>query len=448
MSKMKVWSEQWVLFGALLCLLFQGNLRAGQADSIIVLTQTERTDLPPVEEPLPQRICHYRSPLPLWLRMPLVNAPLSSHSRYLTLGSLAPQKAYNMPHRESYRSDVVEDFLCGTRIDRLNMERFSVRNPGLLRVSAADLEASRIISEVVDPDKPELEGIVSGVDVAHLPDSPQGVELKRRYWKPGWESIVQFSENYVSPNWHKGGNSALNLYNKQLFRMDYNKERISWLNELDWRLSVFTSAADTVSRFRVAEDLLRLRSNFGVRAVENLFYTLDVEARTQLFTMREENKTERLSALFSPVAVSMGLGMKYVLDKKYPSRYGRRLRLDINLAPLAYDFRWSMRTDIDMKRHGFGEGKRIYSAFGSMLKAEMIFDITSFLSWRSYLYYNTSYHRVETEWENGLNYAFSRFFSARVNVQLRFDDAAPRTKEMYSRLQINQLLSIGFAMTL
>ena len=164
--------------------------------------------------------------------------------------------------------------------------------------------------------------------------------------------------------------------------------------------------------------------------------------------MREENKTERLSALFSPVAVSMGLGMKYVLDKKYPSRYGRRLRLDINLAPLAYDFRWSMRTDIDMKRHGFGEGKRIYSAFGSMLKAEMIFDITSFLSWRSFLYYNTSYHRVETEWENGLNYAFSRFFSARVNVQLRFDDAAPRTKEMYSRLQINQLLSIGFAMTL
>ena len=156
MSKMKVWSEQWVLFGALLCLLFQGNLRAGQADSIIVLTQTERTDLPPVEEPLPQRICHYRSPLPLWLRMPLVNAPLSSHSRYLTLGSLAPQKAFNMPHREPYRSDVVEDFLCGTRIDRLNMERFSVRNPGLLRVSAADLDASRIISEVVDPEKPEL----------------------------------------------------------------------------------------------------------------------------------------------------------------------------------------------------------------------------------------------------------------------------------------------------
>ena len=390
---------------------------------------------------------YYRSPLPLWLQMPLVNTSIPLESHYLEVES-AKWPSLSSPQKDtSYRITAVEEFKKGAAIDRLNMERFQLRNPSLLVASVADLAASRFVMETVSAEDPSLK-VASTIENGAIPKPPMGVSLERRYWKPGWESIVQFSENYVSPNWHKGGNSALNLYNKQLFRMDYNKERISWLNELDWRLSVFTSAADTVSRFRVAEDLLKLRSNFGVRAVENLFYTLDVEARTQLFTMREENKTARLSDLFSPIIVNVGLGMKYTLDKSFPNHYGRRLRLNVNVAPLAYDFRWSMRTDIDMQRHGFKEGKRTYSAFGSMLKAEMIFDVTSQLSWRSHLYYNTSYHRVETEWENGLNYAFSRFFSARINVQLRYDDAAPRTEEMRSRLQINQLLSIGFSMTL
>ena len=436
-----------LVLGALLCHGATSLVQAQNNQSLSPLEENPRLAILRDEHIIVLPSPYYRSPLPLWLQMPLVNTSIPLKSHYLEVESAKWSSLSSSQKDTSYRITAVEEFKKGAEIDRLNMERFQLRNPSLLVASAADLSASRFVMETVSAEDPSLK-VASTIENGAIPKPPMGVSLERRYWKPGWESIVQFSENYVSPNWHKGGNSALNLYNKQLFRMDYNKDRISWLNELDWRLSVFTSAADTVSRFRVAEDLLKLRSNFGVRAVENLFYTLDVEARTQLFTMREENKTARLSDLFSPIIVNVGLGMKYTLDKSFPNHYGRRLRLNVNVAPLAYDFRWSMRTDIDMQRHGFKEGKRTYSAFGSMLKAEMIFDVTSQLSWRSYLYYNTSYHRVETEWENGLNYAFSRFFSARINVQLRYDDAAPRTEEMRSRLQINQLLSIGFSMTL
>ena len=49
---------------------------------------------------------------------------------------------------------------------------------------------------------------------------------ERKYWKSHFESSIQFAQNYVSPNWHKGGNSSLNLNNREYVRYDYNKDRI------------------------------------------------------------------------------------------------------------------------------------------------------------------------------------------------------------------------------
>ena len=150
------------------------------------------------------------------------------------------------------------------------------------------------------------------------------------------------------------------------------------------------------------------------------------------------------SAFASPLTLTAGLGMKWVVDNKSKTHYGRRFRLDLNIAPLAYDFKWSARKDIDMTRHGFEEGKNIYSAIGSMLRANMIWDFTDTFAWESRLYYNTSYKRVETEFENSLVFAFSRYISTRINVLLRYDDAVPITPENKSRLQIYEMLTIGF----
>ncbi len=97
-----------------------------------------------------------------------------------------------------------------------------------------------------------------------------------------------------------------------------------------------------------------------------------------------------------------------------------------------------------MTRHGFKDGKYIYSAIGSMMRANMIWNFTDSFAWESRLYYNTSYKRVETEFENSLIFAFNRYFSTRVNVQLRFDDAVPLSAEYPSRLQTYQMLTIGF----
>ena len=326
-----------------------------------------------------------------------------------------------------------------------SVNQLKLTTPTLISRQESDLLAHRIDITTVGSSKPIVAATVNtpfaGVDAS---DQLHGVTLGRKYWFPGLESNIQFSQTYISPNWHKGGNSALALHSKQLLRLSYEKDKVNWLNELEWRLGLNAEIRDSLQGYNVSDDLLRLRSNLGIKAFKGWYYSLDVEARTQAFEQRSEDKTVVYSAFASPLTLTAGLGMKWVVDNKSKTHYGRRFRLDLNIAPLAYDFKWSARKDIDMTRHGFEEDKNIYSAIGSMLRANMIWDFTDTFAWESRLYYNTSYKRVETEFENSLVFAFSRYISTRVNVLLRYDDAVPVTPENKSRLQIYEMLTIGF----
>lgn len=326
-----------------------------------------------------------------------------------------------------------------------SVNQLKLTTPTLISRQESDLLAHRIDITTVGSSKPVVAATVNtpfaGVDAS---DQLHGVTLGRKYWFPGLESNIQFSQTYISPNWHKGGNSALALHSKQLLRLSYEKDKVNWLNELEWRLGLNAEIRDSLHGYNVSDDLLRLRSNLGIKAFKGWYYSLDVEARTQAFEQRSEDKTVVYSAFASPLTLTAGLGMKWVVDNKSKTHYGRRFRLDLNIAPLAYDFKWSARKDIDMTRHGFEEDKNIYSAIGSMLRANMIWDFTDTFAWESRLYYNTSYKRVETEFENSLVFAFSRYISTRINVLLRYDDAVPITPENKSRLQIYEMLTIGF----
>lgn len=326
-----------------------------------------------------------------------------------------------------------------------SVNQLKLTYPTLISRQEGDLLAHRIDMTTVGSSKPVVDAAIdapfAGVNAS---DQLHGVTLGRKYWFPGLESNIQFSQTYISPNWHKGGNSALALHSKQLLRLSYEKDKVNWLNELEWRLGLNAEIRDSLQGYNVSDDLLRLRSNLGIKAFKGWYYSLDVEARTQAFEQKSEDKTVIYSAFASPLTLTAGLGMKWVVDNKSKTHYGRRFRLDLNIAPLAYDFKWSARKDIDMTRHGFEEGKNIYSAIGSMLRANMIWDFTDTFAWESRLYYNTSYKRVETEFENSLIFAFNRYFSTRVNVLLRYDDAVPLTPENRSRLQIYEMLTVGF----
>ena len=385
----------------------------------------------------------------------LLQAPLSSAVSVIPT-TRTPELSIDLAPSLVSKSNPIATALHGEELQLPLLQQYYERSlqsvnqlklayPTLISRQEGDLLAHRIDITTVGSSKPIVAAAVdtpfAGVDAS---DQLHGVSLGRKYWFPGLESNIQFSQTYISPNWHKGGNSALALHSKQLLRLSYEKDKVNWLNELEWRLGLNAEIRDSLQGYNVSDDLLRLRSNLGIKAFKGWYYSLDVEARTQAFEQRSEDKTVVYSAFASPLTLTAGIGMKWVVDNKSKTHYGRRFRLDLNIAPLAYDFKWSARKDIDMTRHGFEEGKNIYSAIGSMLRANMIWDFTDTFAWESRLYYNTSYKRVETEFENSLVFAFSRYISTRINVLLRYDDAVPITPENKSRLQIYEMLTIGF----
>ena len=268
--------------------------------------------------------------------------------------------------------------------------------------------------------------------------------LQQRHWIPALESSIQFSQNHVSDNWYKGGASNLNLFMRTYFGLRYVTERVQWTNEIESKLNVYSAEKDSVHRYRIADDLLRLHSNYGLKAWNKMYYTIDAELRTQLLQSYLENKHSLQSDFLAPYTINVGLGMKYDYSMKSTRVYGRSFNLSINVAPLSYTFRATKDSHIDLGRHGLSPDKLWYQRIGSTIRADWQWRVNMNLTWTSHFYFNTSYQQVEAEWENTLDMALTRFFSTRLNLNLRYDDAVRPAHGWNKHLQYNELLSFGF----
>lgn len=269
--------------------------------------------------------------------------------------------------------------------------------------------------------------------------------LKQKHWFPSLESAIQFSQNQISENWYKGGASNLNVYMRNYFSLRYITERVLWNNEIESRLSVYNADRDSLHRYRIADDLLRLRTNYGLRAWNKIYYTLDAELRTQLFKSFQENKTSLQSDLFAPYTLNVGLGMKFDYSMKSTKVYGRAFTFSVNVAPLSYTYRSTAHSRIDLARHGLTADKLWYQRIGSTVRANWQWKVNLNLTWTSRFYFNTSYETVEAEWENTLDMALTRYFSTRFNLNLRYDDGVRPATGWNKYLQYNELLSFGFS---
>ena len=327
-----------------------------------------------------------------------------------------------------------------------------VNYPEYFRYSERDLPTDVVKTHVIKKAtyEPELIKIESDPNAFSDVDAPVKFIPERRYWISHFESAIQFAQNNISPNWHKGGVSTLNLTNRQYFVYNYNKDKVQFTNELEWKTNVYTAPKDTLRDYKIGDDVLRLHSNIGYKAFNKWFYTFDATFQTQLFSNYAENTNNKLAGFLSPFNINLGIGMKYDLNKTFPNRRHKKLTLSANLAPLSYTFMYSTDKDIDLGRHGFKKNEATdkynykLSQFGSTINATMTFQFNRNVSWYSRFYYFTSYDRMLGEFENRLTMAISRFFSTTISLNLRYDDAVEKKEDFDSYLQINELLSFGF----
>lgn len=338
------------------------------------------------------------------------------------------------------------------RKKKLNMQAYNyIRDnyPNYFRYSENDLPQDKIVIKEIQKvkDEPELLQVENEKNFDDV-DAPVKFIPERRYWTSHFESAIQFAQNYISPNWHKGGNSAMNLANREYFIYNYNKDKVLFTNELEIKNTLNTAPNDTLRSYKISDDVFRLHSNFGYRAINKWYYSFDMEFRTQIFSSFIENSDVKQSAFLAPYTVTTSLGMKYDLNKKFKKK-NKSLTFNAVIGALSCTFKQTTDGHIDLGRHfkpdeETGELPTKQSQFGSNINATLNFQINKNVNWYSRFYYNTSYSRIEGEFENRISLAISRFFSTTITLNLRYDDGIAKKEDYDHYLQINELLSFGF----
>lgn len=293
-----------------------------------------------------------------------------------------------------------------------------------------------ILNELITPDEPIQ---ISPVTLPKL--APEYI-----YWLRNGEHSLQASQNFLSDNWNSGGNSNFVIKSYQKLTLNYKKDKISFDNMLEWKLSLQKVLHAEKNGTNFSEDVLRMVNAFGVQAFKKWSYSATLETLTPLFSSYPVNGEIKNTALFSPVVTNLGLGMSYKLTKKFKSDKAKKLELNQTISPLALNFVYVNDTTINAsKKQGVEEGEHSKLTIGSTINTDLKFNINRYLTWNSRFKYFTDYSRAVVEFENRVVMELNRYLSTTLFLYLRYDDESPKLKGERGYLQINEMLSFGLS---
>lgn len=321
------------------------------------------------------------------------------------------------------------------------MMNLYLRRPDLITNHESRLAQTGSLREDVNKEVKQQVDLTGKTDP--VPEGPDIVPVtdivitKPNFWKFNFDGSLQFMQNYVSGNWHKGGESTYSAVGLVTMELNYNdKDRITFENKLEMKLGFQTSPSDTVHKFKTNNDIIRLTSKLGLQASKKWYYSLQLLTYTQFARGYKANDEFVYSDFFSPFDLNIGIGMEY----KVSSLQGR-LTGTLNFLPLSFNFRYVGREAL-IARYGVRGNHHTLEDFGSQFTADLQWKITEQISWKTRLYTYTSYRRAVMEWENQFQLKVSKFFSANIFVYPRFDDSGGKDDKL-GFFQFQEYMSLG-----
>jgi len=264
---------------------------------------------------------------------------------------------------------------------------------------------------------------------------------QRSHWYKELEMMAQFSQNYISPNWYKGGHSSFAVVSFIKARVNYDHDKVSWENLLDWRTGVSTNAEDTLHRYNITDDLLRLYSKAGYKIADQWLVSASADLQTTLWNNFNKNKTTVKSAFMTPLKFNLTAGVDYKPLKD----------MSLVLSPAVYRIVYAFYGDsagyMDVTQYGIPAGQHTKHEFGSSILFKWKWQPKRWYRLETEFYFYTNYRGVEIDWEIDNNFVINRFLSARVVLHPRYDNIAVAKDAEQPKLQFKELLTIGFAHT-
>lgn len=298
----------------------------------------------------------------------------------------------------------------------------------------------------IDMSQFQVESTIVGTQLQNIPqieadmnltmdDLMPEMQVKSDRWHWRGDHSVQMSQTALSSNWYNGGDNNLTINSHQLFNVKRydEEEKTTFECDMSLKLAAYYTTSDTVHAMKVTDNEFAINIKYGYRAWKKWYYTLQTYAKTELFDHYGSNDPNVKSTWLSPLDVNVSLGLEY----KTPAK-NKNLNFSLLLAPLSYKLRYVNDPRVNVTSYGIDEDKHSKHDFGSTATLKLDWKITEWAKLSSRIYYFTSYHDVLVEFENTLNIALGRLFSARLYYYPRFDDTVD------SRVQTKEILTFGF----
>ncbi len=263
-------------------------------------------------------------------------------------------------------------------------------------------------------------------------------DIKKTYWTRRAVSELQFSQHYVSDNWHKGGNDYIAILGTLSGQLNYdNKKNIQWENRAEWRAGFNSIEGDTIRALSTNDDVFRLNSKLGVKASGNFFYSASFDFNTNLFRNYSGVNSTKLKANFlTPVRMNVGLGMDYKYKKMF----------SVMLSPLSYRFVYANDTvNIPAKSFGLEPGKNQLHDLGSSLRMQFSHAFSPEVQVESKLFFYTNYTKVEFDWEIVGNFRVNRFLSTKILLNPRYDNTMILKGADKAKWQFKEMITFGLS---
>lgn len=354
------------------------------------------------------------------------------------------QRLFSLSESEQRKYSVTNSILDAISLTDLYMTEACINHPelttpipktksGNTNIESVPITPELTLSERFTPNKEE-----QSIPSQPLAEDDLGIIVhKPNFWNIKTNLTLQFTQNYVSDNWYKGGESHNALLASTIIEANYNNQRkLTFDNKLEMKLGFQTSHNDKEHKYKTNSDLLRLTNKLGLRAVKHWYYTVMLQSWTQFYKGYKSNDPKVYSDFMSPFESLLSVGMDFQTQSK-----NNKFKINATLSPIALKLKYVNRKPL---RESFGL-KKTQSAkweYGSNITINYTWNIIKNVSWTGRIYYFTDYSSTQLEWENTFNLSINRYLSARIFLYPRFDDSRTR-KDGQSDFEFNELLSLG-----
>lgn len=357
---------------------------------------------------------------------------------------------------------------------KLNERRraFYMANPDYIQYDAFAFAKNPIVKDNSLKKSSIFERLLTTDERISITDKPEldKIQIKTSKWRVVGDHSLSASFNHISSNWNGGGNSSYGGTSRQIINFDYKHNKLSVKNTLDWKLRMqklkglgTDSDGKKPRDYSVIEDYLKLESTLGITAFKNWTYSLKLNIQTPMFNAIKLNSNYRVRAFLSPLDLDIGPGMSYTLTKTSTADKYRNLKLELDILPFIFKYRYINSKAINVKDYGIEVKEKTINPFeddellspygkikvqtwknykwerGTQVQMKATINFNKFCSLRSQAKLFTNYSYTLFEWENIVKYELNRFFAITMQPYYRFDDESKNKKSNnrgYSQLNL------------